>query len=148
MCRFAQGGLVANQDEKAQEKEEEKRQEKSEQEKDWRRDTLGSVTWAVILIWAGIVLLGATLDVEALDWLDLERAWAVILVGAALILGAEIGIRLMVPAYAAPIRGLAILAVILGLIGLSNLVDVSLWPLILVALGIGILLRGLTGGSR
>jgi hypothetical protein len=31
---------------------------------------------------------------------------------------------------------------------LSNLVDVSLWPLILVALGIGILLRGLTGGSR
>jgi hypothetical protein len=148
MCPFAQGGLVANQDEKAQEKEEEKRQEKSEQEKDWRRDTLGAVTWAVILIWAGVVLLGATLDLEALDWLTLDRAWAIILVGAALILGIEISIRLTVPAYAAPIRGLAILAVIVGLIGLSNLVEVSLWPLILVALGIGILLRGLTSGSR
>lgn len=139
---------MANQDEKAQEKEEEKRQEKSEQEKDWRRDTLGAVTWAAILIWAGVVLLGATLDVEALDWLNLERAWAIGLVGAALILGIEISIRLMVPAYAAPIRGLAILALVIGLIGLSNLVDVSLWPVILIALGIGILLRGLARGSR
>jgi hypothetical protein len=139
---------MANQDEKAQEKEEEKRQEKVEQEKDWRRDTLGGVTWAVILIWAGVVLLGATLDVEGLNWLTLDRAWAIILVGAALILGIEISIRLTIPAYAAPIRGVAILAVILALIGLSNLVDVSLWPLILVALGIGILLRGLARGSR
>lgn len=139
---------MTKQDEKAQEKEEEKRQEKSEEEKDWRRDTLGAVTWALILIWAGVVLLGATLDLAALDWLDLERAWGLIMVGAALLLGIEIAIRLMVPAYAAPIRGLAILAVILGFIGLSNLVDVTLWPLILIALGIGLLLRGLTGGSR
>jgi hypothetical protein len=139
---------VGDQDDKAQEKEEEKRQEKAPEEKDWRRDTLGAITWALVLIWAGVVLLGLTLEVEALDWLTLDRAWGIILVGAALLLGVEISIRLMVPAYAAPIRGLAILAMIAGLIGLSNLLDVALWPLVLVALGIGILLRGLTGGSR
>jgi hypothetical protein len=139
---------VTRQDEKAQEKEEEKRQEKSEEEKDWRRDTLGAVTWALILIWAGVVLLGATLDLTALDWLSLERAWGLILVGAALLLGIEIAIRLMVPAYAAPIRGLAILAVILGFLGLNNLVNVTLWPLILIVLGIALLLRGLAGRSR
>jgi hypothetical protein len=139
---------VANQNEKAQEKEEEKRQEKVEEEKDWRRDTLGAVTWALILIWAGVVLLGASLDLRALAWLHWERAWGIILVGAALLLGIEVSIRLMVPTYAAPIRGLAILAVVLGILGLSNLLEVTLWPLILVALGIGILLRGLTRSSR
>ena len=139
---------MANQNEKAQEKEEEKRQEKVEEEKDWRRDTLGAVTWALILIWAGVVLLGASLDLRALAWLHWERAWGIILVGAALLLGIEVSIRLMVPTYAAPIRGLAILAVVLGILGLSNLLEVTLWPLILVALGIGILLRGLTRSSR
>jgi hypothetical protein len=148
MCRLIRGGLVANPDEKAQEKEEEKRREKSEEEKDWRRDTLGAVTWALILIWAGVVLLGITLELAALDWLNWERAWGLILVGAALLLGIEISIRLMVPMYAAPVRGLSILAIILGLIGFNNLLDVALWPLVLVALGIGILLRGLRGGSR
>ena len=144
---------MAHQNEKAQEKEEEKRQEKVAdekvaEEKDWRRDNLGAVTWALILIWAGIVLLGASLDLRALTWLHWDRAWGIILVGTALLLGIEISIRLMVPTYAAPIRGLTILAVVLGVLGLSNLLDVTLWPLILIALGIGILLRGLTRGPR
>jgi hypothetical protein len=144
---------MAHQNEKAQEKEEEKRQEKVADEKvadekDWRRDNLGAVTWALVLIWAGVVLLGGSLDLRALAWLHWDRAWGMILVGTALLLGIEISIRLMVPTYAAPIRGLAILAVVLGVLGLSNLLDVTLWPLILIALGIGILFRGLTRGPR
>ena len=46
-------------DEKTEEKNEkelEKREEKSAEEK-YRRDPLGSIIWACILIWAGVVLL-------------------------------------------------------------------------------------------
>ena len=52
-------------DEKFDEKEQEKREEKSPEEKNWeekyRRDPLGSVIWACILIWAGLVFLADNL---------------------------------------------------------------------------------------
>ena len=43
-----------------EEKDIDKVEEKSAEEK-WRRDPLGSITWAVILIWAGLVLLADNL---------------------------------------------------------------------------------------
>ena len=55
--------------EKSDEKELEKQEEKSTDEKSYeekyRRDPLGAVVWALILIWAGLVLLAqnmGTLD--------------------------------------------------------------------------------------
>lgn len=136
------------QNEKAEEKQEEKRQEKSWDGKDWRRDTLGSTIWALILIWAGVVFLAQSLNLSFFDWLNWANVWSVIMLGAALLLGLEIAVRLMVPSYAAPLGGRIILAIILGTIGLTNLVDVSLWPFVLIAIGLYILVKGFTGGSR
>jgi len=136
------------QNEKAEEKQEEKRQEKSWDGKDWRRDTLGNTIWALVLIWAGAVFLAQSLDLSFFDWLNWGNVWSVIMLGAALLLGLEIAVRLMVPSYAAPLGGRIILAAILGTIGLTNLVDVSLWPFVLIAIGLYILVKGFNGGSR
>ena len=46
--------MAGEKDEKDREKEMEKNQEK------WERDPLGAVIWALILIWAGVVLLATT----------------------------------------------------------------------------------------
>jgi len=48
-------------DEKADEKTHEKQEEKSWEEKR-RRDPLGSIAWAVILIWAGVVFLASNMN--------------------------------------------------------------------------------------
>ena len=144
---------MAYQDEKAEEKQEEKSQEEKVQEeksgeKDWRRDTLGGTIWALALIWAGVVLLVMTLNISFFEWLDWEKAWGAILIGAALLLAIEIAVRLMLPSYAAPLRGRIILASILGIIGLSNFINVELWPLIIIAVGLSLLLRGFTNRAR
>ena len=141
-----------SQNEKADEKQDEKQEEKSVEEKwgekDWRRDSLGGTIWALILIMAGVVLLIVTLDLRAFEWLTWDKAWGAIMIGAALLLTLEIAIRMMMPSHAAPLRGRIILASILGIIGLSNFVDVELWPLIIIAIGLSILIRGFTGRDR
>ena len=48
---------LGKEDEK-DEKDLQKQEEKSVEEK-WSRDPLGALTWAAILIWAGVVLLAA-----------------------------------------------------------------------------------------
>ncbi len=147
---------MASQGDKGQEKEEEKQQEKQEEksfeekwgEKDWRRDPLGGIIWALILIWAGAVLLVTTLELTYFDWMTWDKAWGAILIGAALLLAMEIALRLMIPSYAAPLRGRIILASILGILGLSNFTDVELWPLIIIAIGLSILVRAFTRQPR
>ena len=60
-------------DEKEMEKHDEK-QEKSSEEKNWdekyRRDPLGTIVWAAIFIWAGLVFLAANLG-----FLDSMMSW-------------------------------------------------------------------------
>jgi len=135
------------QDEKAEEKQEEKRLEKEQEEKvwdekDWRRDALSGTIWALILIWAGALLLVIQLNLSFFGWLDWGNAWGAIMIGAALLLGLEVAIRLMNPSYAKPLRGRMILAVILAIVGIGNFTDVELWPLVLIALGLAILFGG------
>ena len=111
---------------KAKEEKEEKHEEKSREEK-WRRDPLGGMVWAAILIWAGLVLLA-----DNLRLLDLYRrltpfkqleAWAIILVGAGLILLLEVAIRVLVPAYRRAVTGTLILGLILIGAGLGDLLS-------------------------
>lgn len=150
--------MTVQRDEKFDEKEREKREEKSPQEKSveekWQRDPLGAIVWAVILIWAGLVLLADNLGLlSALggikqtipggDFVPNLTAWSVILAGAGVIVLIEVLIRLLVPAYRRPVGGTLILGVILLGIGLGNLINWSiLFPLIIIALGISIILRG------
>jgi hypothetical protein len=144
-----EGSMADEKDEKEEEKhsnEDEKREEKSPDEK-WRRDPLGSLIWACVLIWAGIVLLLETTGaLENLrDSLNVEKleAWPVIALGAGVILLGEIVIRLLVPAYRRPIVGTLILSGVLIGIGSEQITGKEvIWALILIALGAGLLIRG------
>jgi hypothetical protein len=147
-------------EEKSDEKDMEKREEKSPEEKNWeekyRRDPLGSIIWALILIWIGVVFLAANLNyldrlvgtavhIEGLGFLDkFVSAWSVVLLGMGVILLIEVLIRLLVPAYRRPVTGTIILAVIFIGISLGDLVKWDLiWPVILIILGVSFLMRGL-----
>ena len=138
-------------DEKADEKrleKEEDREEKLEKEWDWRRDTLGRTVWALIIIWAGVLLLVVQLDLPFLGWLDWGNVWGVIMFGAALLLGLEIAVRLTVPAYARPIRGRVVLAAIFALVGVSTFTDLNLGALILIAIGLAVLVGAFSRRPR
>ena len=134
-------------------KEEEKEHEKEEEKvggewgyEKWRRDPLSAVVWAAILIWAGVALLAENMGLlTRFEWLD---AWGLIFVGAGLIVLLEVAVRLLVPSYRRAVGGTLIFAVILLGIGLGNLFGWNVtWPLILIAIGVGILLRGLFRGG-
>jgi hypothetical protein len=134
------------------EKERSKHDEKTAEEK-WRRDPLGTLTWAAILIYAGLVFLADNLGLlDALyrafpfdgpgpDFLE-GGAWTVVLFGAGVILLVEVVIRLMVPTYRQAVTGTLILAAILIGSSLGNLFGWELvWPLVIIAIGLGVLLR-------
>lgn len=146
-------------EEKAEEKDREKREEKSADEK-YRRDPLGAIIWALILIWAGLVLLAdnlgyldqvrTALAVESPAWLERigAGAWPLIFIGAGVILLIEVLIRLLVPAYRRSVTGTIIVAVIFIGIGLGNLTNwYIIWPLILIAIGLSIIFRAFTRRS-
>jgi hypothetical protein len=123
-----------------QEKHEEK-QEKTWEEK-WRRDPLSGIVWAGILIWAGLVLLADNL--RLLTRFERLDAWALIFMGAGVIVLLEVVVRLVVPAYRRAVTGNLILGLVLLGIGLGNQVGWNvIWPLMLIAFGVFILLRGL-----
>ena len=133
------------------EKEEEKGEKEAEKEEKtweekWRRDPLSAAVWAIILIWAGLMLLAE--NVGLLAGLRIQdtriEAWPVILIGAGVILLIEIVVRLLVPAYRRPMSGTFIFAAVLIGAGLGNLFGwVVIWPLIIIAIGVSLLLRGL-----
>jgi hypothetical protein len=131
-------------DEKAEEKVDEKREEKEEKAPDekWRRDPVGSATWAAILIWVGVALLLKNLDAVArYPWWE---TWAVVLAGVGVILLVEILVRFLRPEHRRPLGGNLVLALVLLGVGLGELVDWNLvWPAILIAIGLVFLLRGL-----
>lgn len=152
-------GKKSEKDEKGSQNQEEKQEEKSVEEK-WQRDPLGSIVWALILIWAGLVLLASntgwlgTLNgfleqffVQNAKLLPIEvsaphfSAWSLIFVGAGVLLLAEVVVRLLFPSYRKPILGTTIIAVVLLGIGFGSW---SLfWPLILIIVGLALLLGGL-----
>ena len=152
-------GKQSEKDEKELQKQEEKQEEKSVEEK-WQRDPLGSIVWALILIWAGFVLLAnnmgwlGTLNrimeqlfVQYAKLLPVEivapqfSAWSLIFVGAGVLLLAEVVMRLLFPAYRRPVLGTTIFAVVLLGIGFGSWT--LFWPLILIIVGLSLLLGGL-----
>jgi hypothetical protein len=145
-------------DEKYNEKEMGKHDEKSDEEKSWeekwRRDPLGTFIWALIFIWAGVVLLLDNMGLMAnwieragtggLTFLEGFEAWSFILLGAGVLFLMEVLIRVLIPAYRRPIIGTLIFGVILVGVGLGDLFSWNLvWPLVLIVLGGSILFRGL-----
>jgi len=132
------------------EKEEEKDEKEHEKEEKtwdekWRHDPLGAFTWATILVWAGVVLLVGNMGLLAnLGGLD---AWGLVFAGAGLILFMEVFVRLLVPSYRRPVGGSFIFAAVLLGIGLGKMLNTDLvWPLVLIAIGLSVLVRGFLRG--
>jgi uncharacterized membrane protein len=144
-------------EEKTEEKELDKHEEKADEK--WHQDPLSAVVGALILMWAGVVLLAHNLGIlDALNRMlallpipepDLPfdipffgtSAWQLFFLGAAGIVICEVIIRLLVPAYRRRVFGSIIGAIVLLALGLGswNLI----WPLVLIAIGASILLSGI-----
>jgi hypothetical protein len=150
--------MTDEKDEKFDEKALEKQEEKSYEEKSWdekyRRDPLGLVVWALIFIWAGVVLLASNLgvldniinrsmiipDVEELS--AVLSSWSIILIGAGVIFLMEAAIRMLLPEYRKPVTGTIIFAIILIGVGLGDLISWNIiWPIVLIVLGLSMILR-------
>jgi hypothetical protein len=115
-----------------------------------RMDTL---TWAVILIWAGAVMLLAIMGVLSglLSRFNLRLAdvpwqlpvsdevWTVFFAGLGVILILGVVIRLLVPRFRHDLLGNIILAIVAFSVAFGR-ADI-IWPLILIALGVAIILR-------
>ena len=123
---------------------EEKKEEKGEKswEEKWQRDPLSAIVWACIFIWAGLVLLAD--NQGFLARFGRPQVWALIPSGAGLIVILEVLIRLLVPAYRRPVIGSLIFGFILLAIGLQGMIGWGvIWPIILIAIGLAILIGGL-----
>ena len=139
-------------DEKEMEKHEEKSADEKSYEEKYRNDPLGAIVWAVILIWVGLVLLAQNMGYLEQLGLRLQFAdlpfevpfvgdsWSLIFLGIAVILLIEIVIRLLIPDYRRPLMGTIIFLIVC--IGLAFGSWELIWPLILIAIGASILLRG------
>lgn len=135
-------GYRAQDDEKAEKERGKHEKEDLTWDEKWRRDPLSAAAWAMMLIWAGLVLLADNL--ELLATVEQLNPWGLILTGAGLIVLLEAAVRLLVPAYRRPVGGSLIWGALLLGLGLGNLLGASIvWPLILIALGVGLLVRGL-----
>lgn len=104
----------------------------------WRNDPVNAAVWALMLIWAGLVLLADTMDLVSFGG---QETWSVILIGAGLIVLVGVVVRLVVPAYRRPVLGSVVFGFILLAIGLGDGLGWELvLPLLLIAIGIGGLL--------
>ncbi|MFP3975341.1 MAG: LiaF transmembrane domain-containing protein [Dehalococcoidia bacterium] len=122
------------------EKEHEKQDEKEGKnwEEKWQRDPIRIGTWAAILIWIGLALLLGNLDL-----LGGARSWSTVFIGIGVILLANAAIRFLIPEHRQPIAGIIIAGAIFLGIGLGGLVSWSIiGPVILIAIGLAMLLRG------
>jgi hypothetical protein len=101
---------------------------------------------ALILVWAGFILLFRNVAESA--GLDPEHASAWVLIGAGVMLWIEAMLRAVMPAYRMRIGERVVLGMVFVIVGLSELTEVNLWPLLLVALGIAVLAGFATASQR
>ena len=133
--------------EQTRNEKEEKDQGDSWDEK-WRSDPLTAAWWAMVLIWAGLVLIADNMGL--LNNLGFEgQGWALGFLGAGVLALVLVAVRLVVPAYRRPVMGSTILGFILIGIGLGEVTGhyEVIGALILIAIGVSYLVRGFFRGS-
>lgn len=117
-----------------------------------RSDRLGAITWALILIWAGLVFMAANIG-----WLDAVYAtlpggismdgvstWSVIFLGAGALIFLEAMVRTFAKSYRSSVGGNFVLAAVFLGIGLGAIFSwQAVWPFVLIAMGFSALLSAL-----
>lgn len=139
--------------EEKDEKELQKHEEKTVEEK-WRRDPLGTLIWALILIWAGVVWLAYNFGY--LDRFPFVSRFVggvghinppflkLIFLGAGILILIEILIRLVVPTYRRSVIGSVIIAAIFLGVSLEGIVSWNIiWPVVIIAIGLLLILQNL-----
>jgi len=142
-------------DEKQYDEKDEKEMMKHD-EKVEENDRLSSITWAFILMWAGLVFLADNLGWFAQMGMDVSwtfgrfgdfrnpGVWNLIALGVGVILLLETIVRLLLPEFRRNVGGSLIVAAVFIGIGLGGWFDWNfLWPVILIAVGVNLLLKGL-----
>lgn len=136
-------------------------------EKVEENDKLSAIAWALILMWAGFVFLARNMGWFAqygidVDWMwtfdgfgDFRSfgVWNLIALGAGVILVLETITRLLLPQYRRHVGGSLIVAAVFIGVGLGGWFNWAyLWPVILIAVGVNLLLKGIfrrkSGGEK
>ncbi len=122
----------------------------------YERDRISAITWAFILIWAGLVFLASntgymerfSFALPGLpDGLRGLSTWSMIFLGAGFILLLEVVARIIFPQTRRNFLGSLILAVVFIGIGMGQYFSWSvIGPIILIALGLSFLLKGVFKG--
>ncbi len=133
--------------EKADEKETEKEQEKGgmgaeKYTEKYRRDPLGGIFFAAILIWVGLVFLAENLRMLPLFGRLETWHWIVMGIGGLLII--EAFVRSVSVEHRRNVMGRLVFGGILLLLGLSGVLALdmeTIWPAFLILIGLALLLR-------
>ncbi len=126
-------------DEKSEEKGEEKATQVTTEKGEFfadlsPNDRLSQFTWGGMVLWAGIVFL-----------LGLSDPWSWVFSGAGGLVLLEVAARIVIPEYRARPGARLVLGVVLLMIGLGiGFSFATLWPLILIAIGVSLLVSRLT----
>ncbi len=144
--------------EEKQYNEKDEKELKKHDEKAEDNDLLSTLAWAFILMWAGLVFLASNLGwferlglmidtrwiFESLEDWSSFGVWNMIALGTGVIILIETIARILLPAYRRHILGSFIASVIFISLGFGGLVNWDyIWPFILIAAGISVLLSGL-----
>jgi hypothetical protein len=123
------------------EKEEKQEKDQGGWDEKWRRDPVDAAMWAIILIWAGFMLLASNLGL--FDTFEALPAYSIGFLGAGVIVLLTAAFRLLVPAYRRPLTGNLIFAAILIGIALGDVIGwLIIGPLVLIGIGVAALLTG------
>ena len=138
--------------------EKDEKELKKHDEKTEENDLLSSLAWAFILIWAGLVFLASNLGwFERLglmvdsrwvfrsfeDW-DTFGVWNLVAMGAGVIFLIEALARLLLPAFRRHVIGTFIVSLVFLSLGFGGWVNCNyIWPFILIAAGVSVLVSGL-----
>ena len=124
---------------KRDEKDEKGEEKRGEKEEKWRRDRVNAVVWALVAVWAALIILAEVTDFgdDLGNWWE---AWAVFFAGAGTLILLGTFYRLLVPAQRRPIAGGLILGFVFLGIGLGDLIGWGyIWVVVLIAVALVIL---------
>ena len=110
---------------------------------------LDALIWALVFVWAGVVLLLENLgylDAVAFGAFDMPwnlpfrpTVWTLVLLGAGTLVAVDILVRVVIPAYRRNVLGYLILMFVLIFLGLGRVE--LIWPTILISLGLVLIIR-------